>query len=144
MCWERPRPLRHLFYWKSFTNDRVFRLMKPVPRPCKACRRPTTNANQYCDQHQSEFKPPQRRYDEHRGSPSKRGYDATWRRFRQVFLSMHPLCEVCESEGRITPALEVHHVVPLSDGGPRLDPDNCRALCRSCHSKITSESRKMS
>lgn len=116
--------------------------MKPIPRPCKTCGRATTNANQYCDAHQADFKPPQKRYDEYRGSPSKRGYDATWRKFRNWFLALHPLCEICKESKKITPAEEVHHVIPLAEGGERLNPDNCQALCKVCHSKITSEYRK--
>lgn len=116
--------------------------MKPTLYPCKKCGRVTSNTNRYCDQHQSEYKPPQKRYDEYRGSPSKRGYDTTWRRFREVFVAKHPLCEICAKEGRVTPTEEVHHIVPLAEGGARLDPDNCQALCKSCHSKITSEWRK--
>ena len=115
--------------------------MKPVPKPCKVCRKPTTNANSYCDEHQSSYKPPKKAYDDRRGSPSKRGYDATWRTFRDWFLMNHPLCDICEKEHRITPAEEVHHIVPLIEGGARLDPDNCQALCHSCHSKITANWR---
>lgn len=113
--------------------------LKPVPRPCKKCKRPTTNANQYCDEHQSFYVPSSKLYDHRRGSPSKRGYDGTWKKFREVFLMEHPLCERCLREGRVAMANEVHHKVPLCEGGARLDPDNCAALCHSCHSKITSE-----
>jgi len=41
-------------------------------------------------------------------------------------------------EGRITPAEEVHHVLPLSHGGTHSE-DNLMALCKSCHSRITAE-----
>ena len=113
--------------------------MKPVPKPCKTCRRPTINTNGYCDQHHSDFVPTRLRYDRFRGSPSKRGYDRTWYKFREVFMMEHPLCAQCEKEGRITPATEVHHILPLCEGGARLDPANCMSLCHSCHSKITAE-----
>ena len=116
--------------------------MKPTLYPCKKCGRPTPNSNRYCDQHQSEYKPPQKRYDSYRESPSKRGYDADWRRFREVFMQRHPLCEICKKEGRITPTEEIHHIVPLAEGGARLDPTNCQALCKHCHSVITAEWRK--
>ena len=39
-------------------------------------------------------------------------------------------------ENRLTPAEEVHHILPLADGGTH-DDDNLMALCESCHSKIT-------
>ena len=115
--------------------------MKPVPRPCKKCHKSTINKNGYCDEHQGDFKPPIKQYDQRRGSPSKRGYDATWRNFRDWFLMVNPLCEMCTTEKRITPANEVHHIKPLCEGGERLDPKNCMALCHSCHSKITAEWR---
>lgn len=117
--------------------------MKPIPYPCKKCGKATTNSNKYCDAHQDDYKPPQKRYDEYRGSPSKRGYDATWRKFRSLFLSIHPLCEICEQEDRVTSASEVHHIIPLEEGGERLSFENCQALCKSCHSRITSEYRKI-
>lgn len=111
--------------------------MKPVPRPCKYCRRVTTNVNGYCDDHQDKYRSPKRMYDDRRESPSKRGYDSEWTKFRTWFLSNNPLCAMCMKEGRITQANEIHHIVPLAEGGARLDEKNCMALCHSCHSKIT-------
>ena len=98
--------------------------MKPVPRPCKYCRRPTTNANGFCDDHQDKYKDPRRLYDDRRGSPSKRGYDAVWTKFRAWYLANNPLCVMCQKEGRLTPANEVHHIKPLIEGGARLDENN--------------------
>ena len=40
------------------------------------------------------------------------------------------------SEGRLTPAEEVHHILPLASGGTN-DEGNLMALCKSCHSSIT-------
>ena len=113
--------------------------MKPIHRPCKVCLRPTTNTNGYCDDHQDQYKSPHRLYDDRRGSPSKRGYDSAWTKFRSWFLSKNPLCVMCEREGRLTPANEVHHIKPLVEGGAKLDESNCMALCHSCHLKITAE-----
>ena len=36
----------------------------------------------------------------------------------------------------MTAAQEVHHIVPLAEGGTH-DEDNLMALCKSCHSRIT-------
>lgn len=65
-----------------------------------------------------------------------------WLRLRRDILSAHPLCQMCEEEGRLTPATEVHHVVPcetaLGEGEmERLmyDPHNLVALCHRCHVK---------
>ena len=51
-------------------------------------------------------------------------------------MNTYPLCEMCRREGRITPAAEVHHILPLADGGTH-DPENLMALCKPCHSRIT-------
>jgi hypothetical protein len=47
------------------------------------------------------------------------------------------ICELCEKEGPFLekdnqPFLEVHHIVPLADGGPDTT-DNAVALCPNCH-----------
>lgn len=60
---------------------------------------------------------------------------------RAAYLSVHPICEACEINGRTTPATEVHHVVPIESKAGRLqdmhalafDPNNLKALCRACH-----------
>lgn len=76
-----------------------------------------------------------RELDARRGSSSERGYDADWQRFRRYFLSRHPLCSDCQSEGRLSTANEVHHVEKVADNpARRLDSTNCMALCKPCHS----------
>ena len=75
--------------------------------------------------------------DERRGSARRRGYDSTWERFRAAYLSDHPLCQDCLTEDKIEPATDVHHIRKLRDGGERLDPQNCMALCHACHSTRT-------
>jgi 5-methylcytosine-specific restriction endonuclease McrA len=81
------------------------------------------------------------RADEVRGSSYERGYDNVWRRFRSWFLSNNPLCAFRDHPTARTDctvaANTVDHVRPLSQGGERLDPDNCRAVCPSCHAKLT-------
>jgi 5-methylcytosine-specific restriction protein A len=68
---------------------------------------------------------------------AERGYNAAWRRCRDVHLREHPLCEECKRNGRAELATEVHHVQALSAGGERLNPANLMSLCHSCHSRIT-------
>ncbi|MGV2811700.1 HNH endonuclease [Enterobacter cancerogenus] len=57
-----------------------------------------------------------------------------------VLRNSHGVCELClhpapfEIEGDI-PFLEVHHIVPLYDGGADT-LDNCAALCPNCHRAI--------
>lgn len=75
-------------------------------------------------------------HDAQRGTAAQRGYDARWQRVRAMFLQVHPLCEDCASQGRVTPATDVHHMVAKRDGGEDIE-DNLLALCHACHSKRT-------
>jgi 5-methylcytosine-specific restriction protein A len=76
--------------------------------------------------------------DRSRGTTKQRGYDQRWKDARDFYLSQHPLCEDCVAEGFFDRAArEVHHKLALRLGGARLDPENFRALCKSCHSKRT-------
>ena len=48
------------------------------------------------------------------------------------------LCVDCRKKGMITPAEEVHHVIPLTaenvkDPNISLNPENLVSLCRECH-----------
>lgn len=90
------------------------------------------------------YRPPQhkpkrnaRQYTTPRAAPSARGYDSRWRRVRANYLRAHPLCAHCATIGRVEPATEVDHVVPIRRGGARLDPANLQALCKRCHSRKT-------
>lgn len=63
-----------------------------------------------------------------------------WVRLRRLVISRHPLCELCEKEGYVTAAREVHHRVPVEDGATPADrerlmfnQDNLEALCHACH-----------
>ena len=76
-------------------------------------------------------------YDLYQRDPeSKKRYGTKWRKIRNAFVKKHPVCELCERKNILTPAEEVHHVIPLSKGGSN-DEENLMALCKSCHSRIT-------
>ena len=103
-------------------------------RPCSypGCNRLTDN--RYCDEHR---KIAERQYNRYLRDPdTNKRYGRAWRRIRLKYIQSHPLCEQCEREGRLTPAEEVHHILPLADGGTH-DVENLMALCKSCHSRIT-------
>lgn len=70
-------------------------------------------------------------YDQARGSAAERGYDAAWRQRRSRFLRAHPSCAHCGER-----ATDVHHAVPLAQGGPD-DESNYLPLCHACHSRLT-------
>jgi 5-methylcytosine-specific restriction protein A len=57
-----------------------------------------------------------------------------WRRFRHWYLSKHPLCELCECEGRgAVAAAMVDHVLEIQDGGELTSEENAQSLCHRCH-----------
>ncbi|HOF38720.1 MAG TPA: HNH endonuclease signature motif containing protein [Candidatus Hydrogenedentes bacterium] len=93
-----------------------------------------------CANHQAERDERDRRArassDADRGNASDRGYDGTWQRARSIYLRNHPVCERCEQMGRVKTAALVHHIVPISEGGARLDPRNLASLCRDCHNEV--------
>ena len=57
------------------------------------------------------------------------------RRLRDAKLrSVDYLCERCRHKGHVVEAVEVHHVVPISEGGdPFPGLNGLEALCDDCH-----------
>src|ERR1044071_44842 len=95
-------------------------------RPCATPACPMLTDEAYCPQHRQ-------RGTAQRPSPSTRGYDAHWRRYRLSFLAAHPLCAECLRQGRTTPAVQVDHIVPhKGDRALFSDPTNHQALCAPC------------
>jgi 5-methylcytosine-specific restriction protein A len=110
----------------------------PIPykpkRPCRHPGCPNLTDGLFCERHAKENA---REYERYRRDPATRGrYGRAWKRIRDRYIKAHPLCEECQRNGRLTPAQEVHHIIPLSDGGTH-DEGNLMALCSSCHSGIT-------
>ena len=99
--------------------------------PKRGCIELVTGDARYCDEHERER---QRRVDAKRPSAARRGYDAEWRETREAYLAEHPFCVVC---GR--PAEVVDHIIPIADGGARLDWSNLQALCATHHSRKTAK-----
>ena len=76
-------------------------------------------------------------YNKYERDPAtKKRYGRSWKRIRDRYIAAHPLCEECKRDDKLTPAEEVHHILPLSKGGTHGD-DNLMSLCTSCHSTIT-------
>ena len=103
-------------------------------RPCTypGCGRLTDD--RYCEEHRQVAG---RQYNKYQRDPNtSQRYGRAWRRIRELYIQAHPICEQCEKEGRLTLAEEVHHILPLTDGGTN-DAENLMALCKSCHSRIT-------
>ena len=109
-----------------------------MPRkPRKPCRYPGCSAltdESYCPEHKRLVAAQYNRYE--RTPEMKKRYKGAWPAIRRSYIKAHPLCEVCRREGRYTEAREVHHIIPLADGGTH-DANNLMALCKPCHSRIT-------
>lgn len=65
-----------------------------------------------------------------------------WRKLRLSYLMDHPLCERCQKENRIVPAVDIHHIISFMTTSNKLDrmalafnPDNLESLCKQCHQK---------
>ena len=112
-----------------------------MPRsPKRPCRYPgcpnLCESGTYCPEHSAELP------DRLRGSAAERGYDAKWRRARKRFLRSHPLCANCLSQGIVTPATVVDHIVPhRGDRALFWDENNWQPLCKRCHDRKTGSGR---
>lgn len=65
-----------------------------------------------------------------------------WRQTRKTKLDRNPFCEDCARSGVITPACEVHHLIPVKaiadpDRQYRMtfDINNLASLCHDCHAE---------
>ncbi len=78
------------------------------------------------------------RTDEHYLERRKVYESDRWKRLRLIKLSDQPLCELCLKDDKVTPATQVHHVIPISDDSNNsdYDIDNLMSLCAACHQKI--------
>jgi 5-methylcytosine-specific restriction enzyme A len=76
-------------------------------------------------------------YDQGRRSPEAHRFyrSKQWLAVRQAHLRHEPLCRACKAAGRIVPGYAVDHIVPIADGGARLDEANLQSLCAACHSR---------
>ena len=103
-------------------------------RPCSYPGCAELTDGRYCEKHQKEMDAIYNKYG--RDPETRKRYGRTWKRLRDRYIAEHPLCEECQKAGRLTPAEEVHHIIPLSKGGTNAD-SNLMSLCKQCHSSIT-------
>lgn len=72
-----------------------------------------------------------------RRTTTEYGYDKQWQRLSVRVRTEQPLCEVCLKKEMVTPATEVHHIVPIDDAPwLRLERSNLMSLCNTCHNSI--------
>lgn len=64
-----------------------------------------------------------------------------WRKLRLIKLGQDPWCAQCEIDGRLTPATQVDHRIPLkeiymtNDYEMAFDLDYLTSICEKCHGK---------
>lgn len=84
-------------------------------RPCSYPGCPKLTDGRFCEEH---AKVEARRYEKYDRDPAvRRRYGRAWKRIRDSYVQQHPLCEMCQKEGRLVMTEEVHHKIPLSEGG---------------------------
>jgi len=100
------------------------------------CKSVAVSGTSRCEKHTLTYTP-KKRYD-HQLHDGKYIYGtARWKRLRNSYARMHPLCAHCEKTGLITPMVIVDHIKELKDGGDPWDPDNLESLCDEHHKKKT-------
>lgn len=61
-------------------------------------------------------------------------YGRRWRQYREGFLAAHPLCIMCEKEGKVTAATVVDHIEDHKGNEVLFwDPANHQPLCKPHH-----------
>ena len=58
---------------------------------------------------------------------------AVWAKARLYYRTENPLCEVSAEAGQVVPGEVVDHIIPISNGGARLDPKNLMTLSAKIH-----------
>lgn len=106
---------------------------KPL-KPCAYGSCPNLTSGKYCEEH---AQVDNQRYEKYERDTAehKRRYGRSWKKIRDIYIKAHPLCEMCLSEGKAVEAEQVHHKLPISEGGTN-DYENLMALCSSCHSRL--------
>lgn len=66
---------------------------------------------------------------------AQRGYGYKWQKAREQFLCEHPLCVMCQAQGRVEAATVVDHITPhRGDQSLFWDRSNWSPLCTRHHS----------
>ena len=66
-----------------------------------------------------------------------------WRLHRAIKLAKDPYCLFCEERGIKKLANVVDHIIPIVvDWDKRVEWDNLRSLCKTCHDNLSNLARK--
>lgn len=109
---------------------------RKAKHPCHHPGCPKLTEGRFCEEHQKEENKRYERYG--RDSATRKRYGRAWKRIRDSYVKTHPFCELCFEKGVLVPVEEVHHKLPLSEGGTH-DRSNLISLCKSCHARIHAE-----
>lgn len=85
--------------------------------------------------HKRPWLPERKPFERYSGKNAQFYHSAAWREVRWEQLRQHPLCQECEKNGVLTPAVLVDHIKPINEGGEKLDMRNLQSLCARCHNK---------
>lgn len=107
-------------------------------RPCSYPGCPRLTDGRCCEEHEKLMNQTYEKYGRDKEAVRRR-YGRAWKRIRDSYVKTHPFCELCYEKGLIVSVEEVHHKVPLAEGGTH-DRSNLISLCKSCHSRIHAES----
>ena len=102
------------------------------------CKQLTKNINSYCDTHQ-QYAPKRFQIDfnKQRSSPTARGYNYKWIKYRKEYLKEHPICIKCGSQATV-----IDHIIPhRGDQHLFWKHSNHQPLCKRCHDKKTLSGR---
>ena len=102
-------------------------------KPCAFQGCPNLTKETYCEEHKVVREKEYETYKRDRDHDKK--YGSKWKKTRALYVRHYPLCEMCLKEGKHVPVEEVHHIIPLSQGGSNYF-SNLMSLCKSCHTKI--------
>lgn len=84
-----------------------------------------------------------KRTDQYNAERRKIYQSQRWRMMRLAKLAETPLCELCERNGIVKPAIDVHHTVsfmstddPVMRKALAYDYANLMSLCKECHQLV--------
>ena len=118
-------------------HEEVEQVPRKPKRPCSYPGCPNLCDGRFCDEHTKEENKRYERYD--RDPAVKKRYGRAWKRIRDSYAHAHPLCEECLKKNIYKATEEIHHRLPLSQGGTH-DRENLIALCKECHARIHAKS----